>query len=423
MHRIHMKPTKVCIIAKYLYPFDTRLCQQVHTLEEQGIPCDVICCYTEGQSRTEHLQYTTIHRVAEKSVTQGSFITYLLATFQFISATFFKLLSISLKNSYRAIVVHTLPEFLVFITFINKLLGSRIILDGRDLTVDLLDSRWSSKKVKAVKYIAKFLEKIIVSFCDHVITASNGFRRSLIQRGIKGSKVTVLINTADISIFKYDENRTFSTITSNARFIYHGTVSERFGIFVAVKAMETVSKRIPGSILKIHGWYDLGYRRKMEQYISDKQLQKAIIFGDPLPLQEIYKVIMTTDIGIVPYLSDNFMNIALSTKSFEYIASGIPVVASRLKSGEELFNDECIQYSEPGNPKSLAENIITMCLNPDLRAQKRKTAYSTFNQNYTSIIQNRNYLQIIASSLDIEDLIIDSTPVNSVEPLEQPSLV
>lgn len=418
-----MKSTKVCIIAKYLYPFDTRLCQQVETLEEQGIPCDVICCYTKGQLKTEHRQYTTIHRVAEKSITQGSFLSYLGATFKFISATFFKLFSLSFVNAYKTIVIHTLPEFLVFVATINKFFGSKIILDGRDLTVDLLDSRWSSKKVFLIKLIAKFLEKTIVKFCDQVITASNGFRRSLIRRGVNGNKVSVLINTADISIFKYNENRTFSSITNDARFIYHGTVSERFGIFIAIKAMEMVRKTIPGSVLNIHGWYDLGYRRKMEQYIKDKHIEEAVIFGEPLPLPEIYKLILTTDIGIVPYLSDNFMNIALSTKSFEYIASGLPVVASRLKSAEELFSDECIQYSEPGDPKSLADNIITMCLDPNMRALKRSNAYTVFTQNYTSIIQNRNYLKIIASSLGIEDLIVDPLSINGTEAVKQPDLV
>lgn len=418
-----MKSTKVCIIAKYLYPFDTRLCQQVQTLEEQGISCDVICCYTKGQLKTEHLQYTTIHRVAEKSITQGSFLSYLGATFKFISATFMKLFSLSFVNAYQAIVIHTLPEFLVFVATINKIFGSKIILDGRDLTVDLLDSRWSSKKVIFIKLVAKFLEKMIVRFCDQVITASNGFRRSLIRRGVNGNKVSVLINTADMSIFKYDEHRTFSPITDKARFIYHGTVSERFGIFIAVKAMEIVRKTIPGSVLKIHGWYDLGYRKKMEQYIKDKQLEETIIFGEPLPLPDIYKLILTTDMGLVPYLSDDFMNIALSTKSFEYIASGLPVVASRLKSAEELFNDDCIQYSEPGNPKSLADNIITMCLDPNIRAQKRSNAYITFSHNYSSIIQNKNYLEIIARSLGIEDLIIDPVPIDSTMSMEQPNLV
>lgn len=417
-----MRNIKVCIIAKYLFPHDTRLSQQVHILEDYGIPCDIICSFTSDQKKREKLNYATIYRVTEKKIVQGTFLTYLLSTFRFIFNTFLTLFWLSLKNNYQVIVVHTLPEFLVFSAILNKLFGTRIILDGRDLTVDLLDSRWSDKKVKVVKKVAILLEKWIMCYCDHIITASNGFRQSLINRGVKADKVSVLINTADVSIFRYDKERFFKPVLNNARLLYHGTVSERFGILVAVKAMKIVCEKIPESRLQIYGWYDLEYRRKIEQYIQNEKLESSIFLGNPLPLQDIYKIIKNSDMGIVPYLSDNFMNIALSTKSFEYIASGLPVVASRLRSAEELFDSSCVQYTIPGNPENLAENIIQMCLNPELRSEKRENAYSVFRGQYTSRIQSRKYIRLIAKYLDVEDLIGLNVP-EEVNPVQEATVV
>ena len=47
---------------------------------------------------------------------------------------------------------------------------------------------------------------------------------------------------------------------------------------------------------------------------------------------------------------------------FEYIASGLPVVASRLKSGEELFNDSCVHYFEPGSVREFGRKSLgIMC--------------------------------------------------------------
>lgn len=412
-----MRNIKVCIIAKYLFPYDTRLSQQVHTLEEYGIPCDIICSFAADQKKREKLNYATIFRVTEKNIVQGTFFIYLLSTFKFILITFLTLLRLSLKNKYQVIIVHTLPEFLVFSAILNKLFGTMIILDGRDLTVDLLDSRWSGKKVKIIKRIAIWMEKWIVWYCDHIITASNGFRQSLINRGVKEDKVSVLINTADVSIFRYDKDRLFKPVLNNARLLYHGTVSERFGILVAVKAMKIVCEKIPGSELHIYGWYDLDYRKKIEQYIQSEKLEGSIYFGNPLPLQDIYKIIKKSDMGIVPYLSDNFMNIALSTKSFEYIASGLPVVASRLRSAEEIFDSSCVQYAIPGNPENLAENIIQMCFNPEIRSEKRENAFSVFNEQYTSMIQSRKYIHLVAKYLDMQDLIRLNVPeeVSSVQ--------
>ncbi|NLG17671.1 MAG: glycosyltransferase family 4 protein [Fibrobacter sp.] len=400
-----MKPAKVCIIAKYLYPFDTRLSQQVNTLNACGIPCDVICGGNGFQDTVERIKNVTIYRVYKKPATKQSFLVYLFTTFRFLAGAFLKLLTLSLRNNYKVIVVHTLPEFLVFITAFNKLFGSFVVLDGRDLTVDLLYSRWKGKKIAIVKGVAVFLEKIIANFCDEIITASNGFKRSLVGRGVAEGKIKVLVNTADESVFRFDRNRTFKPITEQARLIYHGTVSERFGLLTAVKAMEKICKKIPGSTLHIFGYFDPVYRGRIEEYIDKADLYKNVQLFDPIGLDEVYKQVLTMDLGVVPYLSDDFMNLALSTKTFEYIASGLPVAASRLKSSEELFDDSCIEYAEAGNADDLADKVVNLCLTPELRESKRNRAYSVFYNKFTSAAQNEKYVNLLAPYLGIEDTV------------------
>ena len=98
------------------------------------------------------------------------------------------------------------------------------------------------------------------------------------------------------------------------------------------------------------------------------------------------------------------MNIALSTKMFEYIASGLPVVASRLKSGEELFNDSCVHYFEPGSVQNLAEESWNYVL-IRVESRKKESAYNVFKSKYTREIQSRQYIKIIANQLGIEDLV------------------
>jgi glycosyltransferase involved in cell wall biosynthesis len=74
------------------------------------------------------------------------------------------------------------------------------------------------------------------------------------------------------------------------------------------------------------------------------------------------------DFDVVPYLRDSFMDLALSTKSFEYIAVGLPVVASRVDSMTALFSDRSLQYSEPGDAADLADQIRRLCEAPRERA-------------------------------------------------------
>lgn len=183
-----MKNGKVCIIAKYVWHFDSRLRQQINTLKEYNVPSDVICIKEYENSMVERLESVTIHGVLKIKDVKLSFLTYMFVVMKFAMLSFFKLLSLSFKNKYKVIIVHTLPELLVFIGILNKISGSKIILDGRDLTVDLLASRWHAKCIFLVRTIAVLSERMVTLFCDEVITASNGFRNALITRGASPKK-------------------------------------------------------------------------------------------------------------------------------------------------------------------------------------------------------------------------------------------
>jgi len=383
----------ICIISKSLYPQDTRLAQQATILLRHGIGLDILCLSDKGQPDIEVHGTLTVRRLM-KSPYKHNFATYLVTTASFGILSFVNLAMLSMKNNYKVIVVHTLPEFLVFIGLFHRLSGKAIILDGRDLTVELISSRWKTKASGMLLYCAALIERICTTFCNEVITASPGFKRQLVKRGVPENKITVLVNTADTEIFKYDENRAFAPILRGARFIYHGTVSPRFGIIVAVEAMPEVLARIPESNLFVFGFYDKTYRGQIEKAIRSLSLEKNVFLRDPLQLVDIYREILTMDIGVVPYLSDNFMNLALSTKTFEYVASGLPVVASRLRSAEEMYSTNALQFAEPGNPRDFARKIIEFCKDPQLRQNKRCQAFKEFQRHSTDVI-GRSYINLI----------------------------
>lgn len=391
------KNGNVCIIAKYPYPLDTRLSQQVNCLRRNGIGVDVICLRNKGEPALESDGTVTVHRLMHKSPREN-FFGYLLSTGSFGARAFARLVKLSIKKRLDVIVVHTLPEFLVCVGSFHRLAGTALILDGRDLSVDLLCSRWRTWAAKPLRYCAVLVERFCTGICSEVITASPGFKRQLIKRGVPKDKISVMVNTADTQIFKFDEQRVFTKIDRNARFIYHGTVADRFGVAVAVEAMKEVMEIIPGSTLNIFGYFDNVYRAHIEKMIDKFHLHETVKLTDPKPLDEIYKEILTMDLGIVPYLSDCFMNLALSTKTFEYIASGLPVVSSRLKSTEELFSDNAIHFAEPGNPHDLAQKIVEMCENPELRKSKRHRAFQEF-KDHTDEVVGEIYLQVIKRHL------------------------
>ncbi len=387
------KIDRICIIAKYSYPHDTRLNQQVRALKENGYIIDIFCLKQSSQASFEETAGIRVFRLMQKKEKEG-FFEYVRSTFLFMFLSAFRLIKLYPSTRHRLIVVHTLPEFLVLCAGFNKLTGARIILDARDLSAELVVSRWKRTGVSILRFFALFVEKVSIGFSDHVVIASNGFKRALVSRGYDENKITVMFNTADTKIFNYDSERKFQVLTDRIQLIYHGTVAERFGTIILIEALTILRKAIPRAELTIFGYYDPLYKKRMETFMNDNNLGGAVFLEPSNTLEHINKCIRKMDIGVVPYLSDSFMNKALSTKTFEYVAAGLPVVASRLDPSVELFGDECIQYAIPGDAEDLSQKILDMALNPELRKEKRANAYAKFNQ-YTDDVMNERYLSVV----------------------------
>jgi glycosyltransferase involved in cell wall biosynthesis len=388
-------------MAKYRYPMYSRLQQQARALSEAGMDVDVLCLQTDNQPRTEYLGRITVHRVCSERNRDG-FLKYLWFTSCFMSASFVRLVRLLIKHSPDVLVVHTLPEYMVLTGVLHKLLGKVIILDVVDLSVEMFESKWGQGKLSRLKPFVKFSEKAACGFSDHLVTASPGFKERLIQRGVKPGNITVMMNAADTNVFTFDEHRQFDTITKGAKIFYHGTVATRFGLAEAIEAIHLVQDRIPGTTLQIYGRHYSEYRSKLEALISELQLEDLVTLGGLQSHEKIRELIRSSDIGIVPYRSDDFMNIALSTKMFEYAASGIPIVASRLRSAESVFNDDCVSFAKPADPRDLADKIVELCLNPDLRRKKVQAAYQA-NANVAGPVMTKRFCDMIHSLLKQEN--------------------
>ena len=371
---VQKKRPRACIMAKYRYPMYSRLQQQARALTDMGMDVDVVCLQSEGQRAVERLGPISVYRVCRERNRDG-FLKYLWFTCCFMSASFFKLQRLLIKHPPDVLIVHTLPEYMVFTGWVHKLFRKSIVLDVVDLSVEVFESKWGQGKLKCVKPLVRLSEKLSCGFSDRLLTASPGFKERLIQRGVKADKITVMMNAADTTVFTYDKDRQFEPITQHAKIFYHGTVASRFGLAEAIEAIRLVQDRIPGSTLQIYGRHYAQYRTKLENLIKRLHLTDRVTLGGLQPHEKIIELIRSSDIGIVPYRSDDFMNIALSTKMFEYAASGIPIVASRLRPAESVFNDDCVSYAKPADPHDLADKIVELCQNPDLRRKHAQAAY------------------------------------------------
>lgn len=372
--------TRVAMIVFSYYPSDQRVRREAEVLERAGMDVDVICLRKQEESRVERFGRVTAYRVMRGTDRKENVIKYLWLSLLFATIAFIRIARLSVRKRYALVQAHNMPDFLVFAGSLHKASGVPVVLDLHDLSVELFESKCAATRLASLLPVVRLLEKASCSFADRLITTSDGFRERLIRRGIEPEKITLVLNSADEFVFGPPPERDLMRMLKGPVLLYHGTVARRFGLHVAVEAVGRLREKLPGARLFIYGRYDPSYKKELEELIEVSGLGGCVSLGGYLPLEKIKQVIDDADIGVVPYLNDTFMNLALSTKVFEYVSMRLPVVAARLNSITSIFDDRSLEYFDPGSATDLADAISRICRAPALRKgyiQRASEAYAS----------------------------------------------
>ncbi len=386
---------KICMISQSTYPFDPRVKREAEALEKKGYEIDLICLFAPGQPKTEIYGKITVYRIL-KEVNQEKIYKYIFTSIMFFMYTFIKLQVLFSKQKYDVIQIHNMPDFHVYTALIQKLKGVPVILDIHDLTPELFESKWKKNKNKFLIPMIILAEKMSTAFADKVITVTEGCRRILIKRGVPNDKITLVLNTPESKNFYFKINREFNAIDEKAKVLYHGTVAERFGVHIVIEAFQKFTSFVPGSVFNIYGRYDPTYRAYLEKRIRELNLEDSIFLNSRVSLEEVQYIITESDIGVVPYVSNSYMNLALSTKAFEYAAMGLPMVASLLQTLSLTFPSNSILYARDRSPSDWADKLHMLCMYPDLRESLANNALKVVSGLSGDKMMAR-YVQLIES--------------------------
>ena len=382
----------ICMVALSIYPGDPRIRRQAEALEAKGYEVDILCRSVRDQEKVERFGNVTAYRIIS-APKKESMIGYVVYSIAFLILAFLKLQSLALHRKYMLIQAHNMPDYLVFAGIIQKMMGTPLVLDIHDLTVELFEEKWPSEKHKLLKGLVKLGEKISCMAANEVITVSETCKQRLISRGVPRAKITLVLNSANEEVFKF-KNRDFKKLTNGVKLLYHGTMAHRFGIHYAVEAMKEINEKIPGSVLILYGRYEEGYKEYLEKIINDLNISNAVELNGVIGREQIPEVINNSDIGIIPYPTSDYMNLALPTKAFEYISSGLPIIISHLYDFSLLFPDDSVKYVSNVTPKDLADAAIHLSLNPEIRKKQTEIALSKLKGISGDVMKNR-YLNLI----------------------------
>jgi glycosyltransferase involved in cell wall biosynthesis len=178
-----------------------------------------------------------------------------------------------------------------------------------------------------------------------------------------------------------------------ARILYLGGLAKTKGIFDLFACMPFVLARRPDARLVMAGqWFLPNEQAEGEQYIRDHNLGDMIQFLGPVHGQEKWDTLQSADLLVFPPPAQLE---AFGIVLLEAMQAGLPIVATRGGARDEiiadgvngLLADEC-------NPRDLAEKILRLLADPDLRQRMGSANRLKFQQHYTHEQFGRRMIQV-----------------------------
>jgi glycosyltransferase involved in cell wall biosynthesis len=389
---------RICMVVYAQYPEDTRVRREAEALAARGDSVDVVCLRAATPG-TRIFNGVRIFPVAAAKYSGGSGLAYLASYLTFFVGASVRLAALHLRRRYHVIQVHTMPDFLVFTALFPRLLGARVLLDVHDLMPELYQSKYSLPADHPAVRLLTWMERCSVCFADAAIAVHQPHLDVLVQHGNPRGKFIILMNLPDPALFgagidpsAFSVQRSPST-AAPLRLIYHGTISRRHGLDVALAALARLRNEGCDVRLRITGvGDDLPHLREQAGVL---RLDGAVNFQEGwVRIDELLPVIRQADAGVVPILYDRFTRIMLPGKLLEYAAVGIPAICSRTETIEAYFDDSMVCYFRPGDVDDLAAKMRELYFHPEQRARLAAGAQRFFQQHPWDA-QVQRYTQLI----------------------------
>jgi glycosyltransferase involved in cell wall biosynthesis len=347
------------MIVDNTYP-DIRVERQARALLKRGHEVHVICLRAPGQPSRSVEDGVRVHRVPirrERGMGLRSQATEYVGFLLYATALAAVLHG---KRPFDVVQAHNVPDFLVFAGVVPRLGGARLLLDLHDLMPEFFASRFGGGLESLPARAVLLQERLSARFADHVLTVTELWRQTLIDRGLEAGKVDVVMNLPDDALFPRREPR--EHVGGPVTVFYHGTLTHRYGVDVLVRAFALVARTADVRLI-VHGRGELV--PELERLIRELELGSLVhLSTDLLPTADLPNLISRADIGVVPNRLDLFTDGILPTKLLEYVTLGVPAVVSRSAATTAYFDDSMVRYVPPGDVDALATAIAALVNDP-----------------------------------------------------------
>jgi glycosyltransferase involved in cell wall biosynthesis len=307
--------------------------------------------------------------------------------------------TIGLLIKHRYSVVHAHEESVFWCRFLKPLFRFRLIYDMHSsLPQQLTNFKFTKSRFLIGAF--KWLEDNALRAADAVITICPDLRDYALSTGLSGDRHLLIEN----SIFDDVRLKKKAAATSGGasvaqtfdpRFpviLYAGTFEAYQGIDVLVRAFAVVAAKRPDARLWLVGGTEAQVRRARE-LVTELGLTDACVLTGVVPKAQALRY--TADAAIL--VSPRLHGTNTPLKIYEQLASGKPLVATRIWSHTQVL-DEKVCYLVDPEPQSMADGLLLALADLGRTTERPQNARALYEREYARPVYEgkiRRLLEIV----------------------------
>lgn len=265
------------------------------------------------------------------------------------------------RNRFDAYLCTTPPPF----TSMPGLIASEftrkpLVVDVGDLWIDAATSLGFIREASLSTRLTRRYEHLVLLRADRVLTTTEEMSQ-LLERGhgpAIARRLVVIPNAVDVRRFTPDAGDG----DDGRSIVYTGNFGHAQDLEACVRAMQYVESE---AHLRLVGDGDL--RGRLESLIEELEVADRVSIEKPVPRSEIPPLLASAALGIATLKDSEGLRYAVPSKTYEYMACGLPVVGTDIGALAELLEESGGGIAVDSDPEALAAAFDRLLSDSDLR--------------------------------------------------------
>jgi glycosyltransferase involved in cell wall biosynthesis len=269
-----------------------------------------------------------------------------------------------LRRRYAVVQVNTLPDFLVFSALVPKMLGAKVIIHMKEPSPELAELLFGRPRLVAV---FRRIEQLAIRFADRTLTVTNQLKQRFVKSGARAEEITVVLTGAPAETYLEGWTPPVHVETEGFTLICPGTMEDRYGHDTIVQAVALLRDELPDLRLVFTGRGS--YEERLMALIEELGVGHMARNEGWVTLERLNELLASADVGVVAQKASSYSHLVQTNKMVDYWIFGLPVIHSRLRAVEEMYDDSVLEYYEAGDAAALARAIKRLHDDPARREE------------------------------------------------------